>query len=174
MSSDILMNFQLAQSHSPCGAVGTFLCEIVVCVVELHPQGNEFICPSPSVQVSRTLTCNVSGTVLIWSVSIKGNSPSTLTFSNIPSASNDPYNINGIVGSLILKSSNILSSKLVIPDNRNLLPITIQCKESGSGAVPQEYSLKSKGEIACMILKFPYYGEIFLIQSHQTHQVISV
>ena len=97
MSSDILLNFQLTQSNSPCGAVGTFLCEIVVCVVELHPQGNEFICPSPSVQVSRTLTCNVSGTFLIWSVSIKGNSPSILTFIKIPSASNDPYNINGIV-----------------------------------------------------------------------------
>ena len=149
MSSDILLNFQLAQSHSPCGAVGTFLCEIVVCVVELHPQGNEFICPTPSVQVSRTLTCNVSGANLIWSVSIKGNSPiSQIFFTNIPSSSNAPYIYNGIVTTLILKSSNILSSQLVIPDNRNLLPITIQCKESGSGAVPLEYSLKSKGEIA--------------------------
>ena len=125
--------------------------------MELHPQGNEFICPSPSVQVSRTLTCNVSGTFLIWSVSIRGNSPTTLTFSTIPASSNNPYNIDGIVATLILKSSNILSSQLVIPDNRNLLPITIQCEESGRDAVPLEYSLKSKGEIACMILKYPYY-----------------
>ena len=126
------------------------MCEITVCAVELHPQGNEFICPSPSVQVSRTLTCNVSGTFLIWSVSIKGLSPTTQTYTNIPASSNAPYNYNGIVTTLILKSSNILSSQLVIPDNRNLFPITIQCKQSGSGAVPLEYSLKSKGEITCM------------------------
>ena len=116
-----------------------------------------FICPSPSVQVSRTLTCNVSGTILKWYISIKGNSPITQTFTNIPSSSNAPYNINGIITTLILKSSNILSSQLVIPDNRNLLPITIQCKESGSGAVRLEYSLQFKGEIACMILKCQYY-----------------
>ena len=125
--------------------------------MELHPQGNEFICPSPSLQVSRTLTCNVSGTFLIWSVSTMSNSPITQTFTTIQSSSNAAYNINGIVTTLILKSSTILSSQLVIPDNRNLLPITIQCKKSGSGAVPLEYSLKSKGEIACMILKYPYY-----------------
>ena len=157
MSSDILLNCQLTQSNSPCGAVGTFLCEIVVCAVELHPEGYEFICPSPSVQVSRTLTCNVSGTFLIWSISTTGDSITTHTFADLPSSSNVPYDIKGIVATLILKSSNILSSELVIPDNRNLLPITIQCKESGSGAVPLEYSLKSKGEIACMILKCPYY-----------------
>ena len=150
MSSDILLNFQLTQSNS---AVGTFLCEIVVGVVELHPQGNAFICPSPSVQVSITLTCNVSGTFVIWSVSIKGNAPETQTFTNIPSSSNSPYNYNGIVTTLILKSSNILSSQLVIPDNRNLLPITIQC----GSAIRLEYSLQFKGEIACMILKCPYY-----------------
>ena len=131
--------------------------------MELHPLGNEFICPNPSVQVSRTLTCNVSGPYLIWSVSTKGNSPTTPTthiFADLPSASNDPYSINGIVASLILKSSNIISSLLVIPDNYNLLPITIQCGESlSSSPVQLEYSLKSKGEITCMILKCPYLGK---------------
>ena len=85
-----------------------------------------------------------------------GNSPTTHTFTNnIPGDSNDPFYINGIVATLILKSSNFLSSQLVIPDNHNLLPITLQCGKSG--AVPLEYSLKSKGEIACMILKCQYY-----------------
>ena len=88
----------------------------------------------------------------MWSVSTMSNSPITQTFTTIQSSSNAPYNYNGIVTTLILKSSTILSSQLVIPDNRNLLPITIRCKKSGSGAVPLEYSLKSKGEIACMIL----------------------
>ena len=87
-----------------------------------------------------------------------GNSPITQSFTNIPSSSDAPYNINGIVTTLILKSSNILSSQLVIPDNHNLLPIFIQCGESRSAsAVRLKYSLKSKGEIACMILKCPYY-----------------
>ena len=157
MSSDILLNFQLTQSNSPCGAVGTFLCEIVVCAVELNPQGNEFICLSPSVQVSRTLSCNVSGTNLKWSVSIKGNSATTHPFTTDPPSSNNPHNIGGIVASLISKTSNILSSELVIPDNHKLLPITIKCGMFGSLAVLLEYSLKSKGEIACMIIECPYY-----------------
>ena len=84
MFSDILLNFQLTQCNSPCSAVGTLLCEIVVCTVELHPQGIVFICPSPSVQVSRTLTCNVSGANLIWSVAIMGTSPTTLTSADLP------------------------------------------------------------------------------------------
>ena len=144
MYSDILLNFQLTQS-SPYGAVGTVLCEIIVYAVELHPQGYELICPSPSVQVSRTLICNVSEQFLIWSVSTKGNSPTTHTFADLPNTSNDPYNINGIVASLILKSSTILSSQLVIPDNHNLLPINIKCGMFSS-AVRLEYSLKSKGK----------------------------
>ena len=148
MSSDILQNFQLTQFNSPCGAPGTFLCEIVVCAVELNPQGIVFICPSPSVQVSRTLSCNVSGTHLIWSVSTKGNSLTSHAFTIAPISSNDPYNIHGIVASLISKTSNFLSSELVIPNNHKLLPITIKCGMFGSRAVRLEYSLKSKGEIA--------------------------
>ena len=141
--------------------------------MELHPEGNEFICPSPSVQVSTTLTCNASGTVLRWSVSIKSNSPITQTFINIQGGSNAPYNYNGIVTTLILKSSTILSSQLVIPSDHKLLPITIQCGESRS-SIGLNYSLKSKGENALMIIKCPYYKYILLIQSHQTHLVMSL
>ena len=159
MFSDILLNFQLTQCNSPCSAVGTLLCEIVICTVELHHQGIVFICPSPSVQVSRTLTCNVSGTYLIYyGLYLFRVLHLQLSRLLIFQSCNAPYNINGIVASLILKPSNyILSSQLVIPDNHNLLPITIQCGESRSGsAVRLEYSLKSKGEIACMITKCPY------------------
>jgi len=98
-------------------------------------------CPSKT-NASRTLLCNVTGTILRWDVSLNEGSPHTLFFTN---GRTSPGTINGAKASTIPTSSHGISSQLVLPDLKGYSSVKIECGD-GSVALTQVYSLEYKGE----------------------------
>lgn len=119
-----------------------FLYGTALATFVLKPRGEEFLCPNT--RLSKTLICNVTGTVVRWDVSVGSMSPTVIFFAtSIPGVVNAPENISGIVISLLSVSSQGLSSQLVIPDRLDLLPISVECSP---GIEIINYSITYRGK----------------------------
>ena len=110
--------------------------------VILRPQGLDLQCPSRR-DVGRTLTCNVTGTILRWDVSLGGGTPQTVFFSSDHTA---PTTVLGAKASALASpSSQGISSRLTLPDWSDYSPVKVECSD-GSLASVQVYSLKYIGK----------------------------
>jgi len=98
-------------------------------------------CPSKT-NASRTLLCNVTGTILRWDVSLNGGSPHTLFFS---SDHTTPTTIHGARASAMAISTYGISSQLVLPEWNGYSSVKIECGD-GSAARTEVYSLVYTGE----------------------------
>jgi len=112
--------------------------------VVLQPRGIELLCPNPE-SVSRTLVCNVTGSILRMDVSIRSGTPQTVFYSSQQGSNNAPTNIHGVTTSILASSSTGLSAQLVLPDQRDLLPVSIECSNGQIDAILL-YSLKYMGK----------------------------
>ena len=110
--------------------------------VELHPQGDDFLCFSSNSRVSRTITCSIDEPALVWYVSI-GRSISIS--SPFRTGSSGGFSIGDIIrSSLISESNHSLSARLDILVSQNELPFIVSCNRSDNseGAT---YSIKENG-----------------------------
>ena len=111
----------------------------------LQPRGVELLCPNPG-GVGRTLVCNVTGSIIMRiDVSVRGGTSQTVFYTTSQGASNAPTTLQGVMVSVLTSSSSRLTAQLVLPDQVDLLPVSIECSDGRIDTVLM-YSLKYMGK----------------------------